>query len=96
MAFDTISDSLFEELREKATQIWETYDNTYGYVDEKIGRLKELQNIKYNYGTIIGMFDVNNQEKLYNLVSDEAKEVIDNWVGGLDNSIRLAKELGMY
>lgn len=89
-----VSDELFNELKNAALEIWQTYDNTYGYVDEKIAMMN-FPNVKDNYGTIIGMFDIHNQRKLYDKVSDEAKALIDDWVGGLEKSEKLAKELGL-
>lgn len=96
MILEGISNKLFNELRDEAVKIWETYDNTYGYVDEKTTRLSELTNVKDNYGTIIGMFDIKNQEKLYNAVGEDGKRAINAWTGGLYNNIKLAKEMGMY
>lgn len=90
----TVTDELFNELKNAAMEVWQTYDNTYGYVDEKIAMMN-FPNVKDNYGTIIGMFDVHNQRKLYDKVSDEAKALIDDWVGGLEKSEKLAKELGL-
>lgn len=92
----TISDELFNELREAAVGIWMTYDNTYGYVDEKVGYIDKLKNVRDNYGTIIGMFDINNQYKLYKAVGDEGKAVIDDWVGGLKARVAEAKSMGLF
>lgn len=78
----TVTDQTFNELKAEAIKIWQTYDNTYGYVDEKVGYLESFGNVKDNYGTIIGMFDNPNQHKLYNAVGDEAKEAIRYWTGG--------------
>jgi len=77
----TVSDEVFDELKEKAIEIWNTYDNEFGYVDEKVDYLKSFGNVKDNFGTIIGMFDVQNQRKLYKASSDEAKKAIKYWVG---------------
>lgn len=90
-----ISDKLFNELKDKAIEIWQGYDDTYGYASEKIARVQEIPNVADNYGGIIGMFDHTNQRKLYNLVSDESKKLIDDWVGGLDRIEKMAKELGL-
>ena len=34
-----MNDSIFKELKQEAIKIWQTYDNTYGYADEKINDL---------------------------------------------------------
>lgn len=79
----TVTNEVFDELKREAIKIWNTYDNTYGYADEKIGYLKSFGNVKDNFGTIIGMFDSTNQKKLYQAVGSEAKEAIKAWVGGV-------------
>lgn len=91
-----ISDELFNEIKQAAIDIWHTYDNTYGYVDEKMATIKRIKNISDNYGTFIGMFDVKNQEKMYNMVGDDAKQLIDSWVGDMAQNVALAKEMGVY
>ena len=75
-------DKTFEELRAEAIKIWQTYDDTYGYASKKIDYINSFGNIKDNYGTIIGMFDRNNQTKLFNAVGDEARRLISDWTGG--------------
>ena len=72
-------DKTFEELRAEAIKIWQTYDDTYGYASEKIDYINSFGNIKDNYGTIIGMFDSDNQAKLFNAVGDEARRLISDW-----------------
>lgn len=75
-------DKTFEELRAEAIKIWQTYDDTYGYASEKIDYINSFGNVKDNYGTIIGMFDNDNQHKLYKAVGDDAKALIFDWTGG--------------
>lgn len=87
---------VFEELRRGAIEVWSTYDDQFGYATEKITRVNSIKNVADNYGTFIGMFDVKNQEKLYALVGDDAKALIDQWVGGLDRIVTMAKSMGMY
>lgn len=78
----TVSDEVFNELKEKAIEIWKTYDNEFGYVDEKVNYLNSFGNVGDNFGTIIGMLDLPNQKKLYKAVGTEAKKAIKYWVGG--------------
>lgn len=91
----TVTDEVFDELKREAIKIWQTYDNTYGYADEKIGMIELITNVKDNYGTFIGMFDIHNQRKLYDVVSPEAQEAIDEWVGGLSLREREAEDMGL-
>lgn len=67
---------VFDEIKENSMKIWQTYDNTYGYVDEKIKRIKDVTNFKDNAWYIVGMFDSLNRLKLLNLVSKETAEMI--------------------
>ena len=67
---------IFEEIKKKAIEIWETYDNQFGYVDEKVGRIKDIKNIRDNTAYMVAMFDSDNQRKLLNKVAGETK----NWL----------------
>ena len=63
----------FEELKSKAIEIWKTYDNTYGYSDDKVGRIKDIKNIEDNFMYMVAMFDYSNQQILANKLSDGAR-----------------------
>lgn len=77
------SDEQFNELKEKAIQIWQDYDNTHGYVDEKVKRIKDIQNIQDNFMYVVAMFDTINQHKLANKLSQETrKSVKDRMIAG--------------
>lgn len=67
------NDEHFEELKSKAIEIWETYDNTYGYVDEKVGRIKDIKNIEDNFMYMVAMFDPINQRKLADKLGDDTR-----------------------
>ena len=69
-------DTIFNEVKTQAIRIWESYDNTYGYVDEKVSRIKHLTNIKDNFMYLVAMFDSKNQLKLSRNISTEANEEI--------------------
>lgn len=91
----TVSDEVFNELLREAAIIWQTYDNSHGYVDEKMERLNKLQNYSDNWGTIVGMMDIHNQRKLYDAVGEEARQAIDDWVGGLATREAEARMMGL-
>ena len=74
---DAPSDAIFNEIKEAAVEIWMTYDNTYGYVDEKVNYIDKIKNVKDNWGTIVGMFDYSNQQKLLRKLSPEAKAKVN-------------------
>lgn len=68
----------FMEVKIKAIALWSTYDNTYGYADEKISRIKDIKNVGDNFMYIIAMFDVNNQLKLANELSDSTRKAVSD------------------
>lgn len=74
------SDEIFNEIKEKAIEIWQTYDDTYGYATEKITRVQEITNVKDNWGYIVGMFDSTNQQKLLAKLSPEAQNKVKQWL----------------
>jgi hypothetical protein len=78
--YDAPSDEIFNEIKEKALEIWATYDDTYGYATEKMNRVDSITNFKDNWGTIVAMFDHPNQVKLVNKLSPEAKEKVNQWI----------------
>jgi hypothetical protein len=67
---------IFEDIKKCAIEIWKTYDNNYGYVDEKVGRIKDLKNISDNAWTIVAMFDSTNQAKLLMVVKKETAQMV--------------------
>ena len=69
------SDETFEEIKRTAISIWSNPNYGYHqmYIDEKVGMIKDIGNIKDNYAHIIGQFDVDKQIALITLLSDKAK-----------------------
>lgn len=81
---------IFDEVKEKAIELWETYDNTHGYVDEKVGRIKDLENVGDNVMYIIGMFDQSNQRILFSSLTELTRYAInDRIIDGGGNPIEL-------
>jgi len=80
------TDEAFEEVKEKAIDIWKTYDNTHGYVDEKTSRIKDMKNISDNMMYIIAMFDINNQKKLSQMLNLETLKQINERMEAGGNS----------
>lgn len=64
-------DAIFEDIKKHAIQIWNGYDDTYGYRSEKIDRIKDLANVADNYMYMVAMFDSTNQAKLFKMVRPE-------------------------
>ena len=73
----TPSNDIFEEIKIQAIKIWDTYDNTYGYRDEKVNYINSLSNIEDNAMVFFRKFDHINQAKLISTLSDEAINYIN-------------------
>ena len=70
------TDEVFEEIKHMSIEIWNTYDDTYGYATEKISRIRDLKNIQDNAMYIVAMFDLSNLFELSALLSDKANDFI--------------------
>lgn len=55
---------VFDDIKQAATKVWSTYDDTYGYATEKLNRVDSIVNYADNWYTFIGMFDSRNQAKM--------------------------------
>ena len=75
---ETPSQQVFNEMQEIALKIWNRYDNTYGYVSEKVDRVKGIDNFQDNAMVFYRMFDNNNQETFRANASNEVLEYIEN------------------
>jgi len=75
---ETPSIEIFNEMRVAATQIWNTYDNQFGYVTEKLNRINGLENIQDNAMVFYRMFDWENQTTFKTLVSESTLNYIKN------------------
>lgn len=64
------SEKAFEDMKKCAIELWNTYDNTYGYVDEKVNAIKDLKNVGDNFMYIFAMFDSVNQIKVSCMLKD--------------------------
>ena len=69
-------DHVFQEIKEAALAIWSTYDDTHGYATNKMKLVAPVQNIEDNAWYLVGMFDLDNQQKLLSMVGDETAELI--------------------
>ena len=73
---------VFEEVKTKCMEIWDTYDDEYGYASEKKKNI-DVENISDNFMYMIAMFDSQNQRKLSSMLSEEAKKQIrDRMIDG--------------
>jgi hypothetical protein len=80
-------DKQFEEVKEKAKEVWFEVQSDHTYLQEKVSRIDGLQNIGDNFMYIVAMFDVKNQQKLANKLSEDTKQSIHDRIidgGGFD------------
>lgn len=67
---------VFDEIKREAINLWNTYDNTYGYAKGKIDRIKDLENVQDNAWYIVAMFDYTNQQRLLSLLLPATAEIV--------------------
>ena len=77
------NDKCFDELKEKAIELWTEISDYPNYLKEKVGRLDRMSNIQDNFMYIIAMFDINNMRKLSLKLSKETrKEIRERLIDG--------------
>jgi len=67
---------LFDEMKKLSIAVWNTYDNQFWYVDEKVNLIKDIQNIRDNFMYMFAMFDCRNQRKIIQMASPELIKAI--------------------
>ena len=81
--YDAPPQEIFDDIKENATKIWNTYSDEFGYRSEKINRIKNIKNISDNAWYIVAMFDGGNQAKLLSKVNPETNRMIKQARGHL-------------
>jgi hypothetical protein len=77
MRYDPIlTDEIFNEVRSLVTKIWNTFDNEFGYVDEKMAVVNSLPQEWTSVIQMIRMFHMLIQRKLFEVFSRETNEAI--------------------
>jgi len=66
----------FNEMKETCIDIWNTYDDEYGYRTEKVNAIKDIENVGDNFMFMFAMFDIHNQIKVVRSVSSETRKEI--------------------
>lgn len=81
-------DLMFNEMKEACSSVWGRYaDSPGGYMEEKLARIKDVQNISDNFMYMLAMFDPYNQKFVISKLSQETKEAVRVRMvaGGNDN-----------
>lgn len=80
------SDEIFNEVKSSAMQLWrevDTDNDKYGYASGKIKQIENIQNVSDNFMYMVAMFDMNNQAKLVDKLTESAcKEIKDRMIDG--------------
>jgi len=75
---NTPSQEIYNEMKSIASSIWSTYDDTYGYVTDKLNYINSIDNIQDNAMVFYRMFDDSNQETFRTKASNEVLTYISN------------------
>jgi len=86
----------FDEIKEKAIEIWKTYDDTYNYATEKIEKIKDLENVRDNFMYILAMFDIFNQKKVIKKLNEKTKEAISIRLINGGNNKNYLETIGLW
>lgn len=70
------TDKQFNELKEKAIEIWSTMGDEPSYSQEKIDRIKDIGNISDNFMYMVAMFDIHNQARLADMLTSETRKAV--------------------
>lgn len=70
------SDKEFNELKEKAIEIFQIYNNNPSYVHEKVTLIKDIKNIGDNFMYMVSIFDKNNQSLLSSRLSSQTRDAV--------------------
>jgi hypothetical protein len=85
----------FKDMQNCCLKLWRTYDNTFGYVDEKVGCIEKIENVKDNFMYMYAMLDPFNQVKVYAQLQPETQKEVDDRLGKgyADNASRILKDM---
>ena len=74
--YDTPPQEIFNDIKENAMKIWNTYSDEFGYRSEKTTHVEKIINYQDNAWYIVAMFDQSNQFKLMSMVQPKTNEMI--------------------
>ncbi len=70
------TDEQFDEVKQEAIKIWSKMGDEPSYSEEKISRIKDIENVSDNFMYMVAMFDINNQRLLANSLSEDTKKAV--------------------
>lgn len=86
-------DKAFGDMKRACLIVWDGYkDSPGGYSEEKKNKILPIQNIGDNFMYMLAMFDMGNQNKVINLLSESTKkEVRDRMIAGGNDEYYLSQ-----
>lgn len=83
------SEKVFENIKVASLVLWSSYFRVEepSYATEKMLKIAGLANVGDNYMYMVAMFDTSNQMKLFELLSNDALEVVYRALLSVNNSI---------
>lgn len=73
--YEAPSDEIFNEVREACAVVWKEVSDYPSYLEEKLTKI-DIDNVRDNFMYLVALFDVDNQRRLFSLLSEEAKTAI--------------------
>jgi hypothetical protein len=68
---------IFDEIKGACIDMWNTYDNTWGFVDEKLALVEQIHNHGGDVMLLLNMFNPNMKEFIIKNLSPDAKDYIN-------------------
>lgn len=68
---------VFNEIKKACVDMWNTFDNTYGYVDEKLFMVEQIHNVGGDVMFLLNMFHPSLRAFIISTLSPEAKDYIN-------------------
>lgn len=76
MEHQTPTPELFNEIKQAAIMVWQSKDDTHGYVTSKVNIVRNISNYKDNVMIAFRMFDTVNQGMMLSILTEQAKQYI--------------------
>jgi hypothetical protein len=71
------SDEAFQDMKDACMKVWGKYSSSEGgYMEEKLSRIRDIQNIQDNFMYMLAMFDEENQTAAISLLKEETKDAV--------------------
>lgn len=93
--YEAPTDAIFAEMKQECIKEWQTHDNAFGYVDEKVNRIKDIANVKDNFMYMLAMFDHHGQIDVIGNLTFAAQDAVRERLVAGGNSASMIHNLGL-